>query len=198
MSILEMLSQQLGGDAVTQISRQLGADQGATEKALSGALPMLVGALARNASNQDGASALDRALGRHDGSVLEDVAGFLGRGPTNDGGKILGHVLGGRQGNAEGSLAKMSGMDSAQIGKLLAMLAPLVLGALGKAKRNDNIGARDLGGMLGGEVQRAERSAPGAGSLIGSLLDADGDGSMMDDLAEKGLSMLGKSLFGRR
>ena len=49
MSLLDMLQQRLGGDAVSQISQQLGTDPGTTQTAIAAALPMLVGALARNA-----------------------------------------------------------------------------------------------------------------------------------------------------
>ena len=59
---------------------------------------MLVGALARNAQDPSKAGALSNALSRdHDGSVLDDVAGYLGRGDDADGDGILGHVLGGKQ-----------------------------------------------------------------------------------------------------
>ena len=49
MALLDMLQQRLGGTAVQQISQQLGTDHGTTETAIQAALPMLVGALARNA-----------------------------------------------------------------------------------------------------------------------------------------------------
>ena len=67
MSLLEMLTQQLGGDAVQQTSGCLNTDAGSTNKAISAALPVLVGALAKNAASPDGASALANALDRdHD------------------------------------------------------------------------------------------------------------------------------------
>ena len=45
-SVLDMLSQQLGGDAVKQMSAQLGADEGTVNNAITVALPMLLGGLA--------------------------------------------------------------------------------------------------------------------------------------------------------
>ena len=52
--ILDLLAQQLQGDNLSQISRQLGADEKTTSSAISAALPILVGALARNSSRTSG------------------------------------------------------------------------------------------------------------------------------------------------
>jgi hypothetical protein len=192
MSILDMLQQRLGGDAVNQISRQLGTDPSTAQTAIAAALPMLVGALARNAQDPDKAGALANALGRHDGSVLNDLGGYLGRGDISDGSGILGHVLGGRQETVQTGLGQATGLDPAKAGTLLAMLAPLVMGALGKAQREKGLDTGGLAGMLGGEQQRAADAAPGIMGMLGSLLDRDRDGSVLDDIG----GMIGKQ-FGR-
>jgi hypothetical protein len=188
MSLLDMLQQRLGGDAVNQISQQLGTDPGTTQTAIAAALPMLVGALARNAQDPGKAGALANALGGHDGSVLDDVAGYLGRGNTGDGDGILGHVLGGRKETVQTGLGQAAGLDPAKAGTLLAMLAPLVMGALGKAQREKGLDTGGLAGMLGSEQQRATDAAPGVMGMLSSVLDRDHDGSVMDDIG----GMLGK------
>jgi hypothetical protein len=189
MSLLDMLQQRLGGDAVNQISKQLGTDPATTQTAIAAALPMLVGALARNAQDPGKAGALANALGRHDGSVLDDVAGYLGRGgDTGDGDGILGHVLGGRKETVQTGLGQAAGLDPAKAATLLAMLAPLVMGALGKAQREKGLDTGGLAGMLGSEQQRATDAAPGVMGMLTSLLDRDRDGSVMDDIG----AMLGK------
>lgn len=200
-SILDLLQQQLGGAAVGQISRQLGADQGATQNAIAGALPMLVTALANNSSKSGGAGALLSALDRdHDGSVLDDVAGFLGQGSAAQGAGagILKHVLGGRQEAAANGISKASGLDAGSAGQLMAMLAPLVMGALGKARRQGNLDDNGLAGMLQGEREKVQKSAPAGMGMLTQILDSDGDGDITDDVAKMGMSMLGKFLGGRR
>lgn len=184
MSMLDLLQQRLGGDAVQQISRRLGADHGTTQTAIAAALPMLVGALARNAQNPQGAGALANALQRdHDGSILDDVAGYLGGGQSADGNAILGHVLGTRQQTVQQGLGQATGLDASKAGMLLSMLAPLVMGALGKTARERGLDPGGLAGMLGGEQQRAAQTAPaGVMGMLGKLLDRDGDGSVMDDI----------------
>lgn len=200
MSLMEMLSQVAGGDdTVRQISQQLGVDEGSAQKAISSAIPVLVGALARNTNSANGAEALGRALDRdHDGGILDNLQGFLGGGDTSMGDGILGHVLGQRRSAVENGVGKMSGMSSSQVGKLLAMLAPLVMGALGRQKRQAGIDSRDLAGMLNKERVAIERQEPRSMGMLGQLLDQDGDGAIMDDVASMGAGLLGKFLSSRR
>lgn len=197
MSILDMLSEVAGGDTVRVLSQQLGADEGATAKAISGALPMLVTALAKNAGSSGGADALAGALRRdHDGSVLDNVNAFLGQGnqASSMGEGILRHVLGGRRGNVEQGLSKVSGLDAGSTGKLMAMLAPLVMGALAKEQSKTGMDAGALARMLGQESQVAQTREPSAMGMLGKLLDADGDGQIGDDVAKLGSSLLGSFL----
>jgi hypothetical protein len=107
-SVLETLQQQLGGGAADQIGRQIGADRSTIGTALSAALPLLLGALARNASNDTGAAELHGAISRdHDGSILDQLGGVLGQaGTQSDGARILQHVLGGRQSTVERRLGQ--------------------------------------------------------------------------------------------
>ncbi|MCB1055702.1 MAG: DUF937 domain-containing protein [Acidobacteria bacterium] len=195
-SILDILGGQLGGDTIQQLSDTIGADPQATSKAISGALPLLLGALAKNASDPRGAQALAGALNRdHDGSLLDNLSGFLGQGATAPGDGILRHVLGERRGNAEVGLSQMSGLDTASISQLMALLAPMVMGALGKAQRQKGLDAGSLAGLLRHEQTRAQKTAPsGMGGLLSAFLDQDGDGEIGDDVARMGVDLLGKWL----
>lgn len=189
--ILSTLMGQLGPSAVQQISQQLGAPPGATQSAIQAALPTLLTALANNAQTPQGAQALGSALQRdHDGSVLNDLGGFLS-GPTaaTAGAAILGHVLGQRQAPVAKSLGGATGLDASQSTQLLAMLAPLVMGALGQHQRQQGLDAGGLARALAGARPQAAQQSPAMG-MLNQLLDADGDGSALDEIAEKGLGML--------
>ena len=83
------------------------------------------------------------------------------------------------------------------MGKLLTSLAPVVLGALGKAQRQNNLDAGALAGMLGQERQQIESRQSQAAGIMGALLDTDGDGDVdMGDLPKHGAGLLGE-LFGK-
>jgi hypothetical protein len=190
--LLDLLGSRLDGGAVQQISGRLGADRNATSTAIQAALPLLLGALAKNASNPDGARQLHDALARdHDGSRLDRLPDPEADRPEGD--AILRHVLGDRRGVAEQGIAKASGLDLAKVGPLLAMLAPVVLGALGKTRNERGLGPQDLSAMLGGERDAMSAASPGMMGALSKLLDRDRDGSVVDDLG----GMLG-GLFGRR
>lgn len=199
MDLTSLIKSQVSEGLIDQLSSQLGgADRQQTSAATTGILTTLLGAMARNASTPDGASALNNALDNdHDGSVLNDIMGMVTgqSAPSNsraaNGSGILNHVLGKRQGTAVDMISKMSGLDSSKTGSLMTMLAPVVMGMLGKAKKENNLDQGGISDLLTGFTKQQQDSNP-AMSLITGFLDADGDGSIIDDVA----GMLGKGLLG--
>ena len=185
MSILDLVQQQLGSDGIRQLSQQIGADEQQTSSAVQMALPVLLGGLAKNAQSPAGAQALAGALDRdHDPSLLDNLGSMLGGGAmAGAGAGILGHILGGRQPAVEQGLGKATGLNGSQIGKLLMLLAPIVMAALARRKQQAGADAGGLGGILAGEKDDIQRKNPQLGGLA-SMLDRDGDGSIVDDLAK--------------
>ncbi len=196
-SILDELMKSLqstGG--IDQMSRSTGMDQGDVTKVLSGALPALMAGLSRSAASTEGATGLLAVLDRdHDGSIMDDVAGYLaGAGAAAAGTGILKHTLGDRQGRVETALSSSTGVDQGSVSQILAMAAPLVLGYLGRQRKSQSLDAAGLLGMLSKEQQVVQQRSPQAANMLNQLLDADNDGSIMDEVAEMGSSLLG-SLF---
>ncbi len=199
--LIDLLKSQLSGNVLDQLSNQIGEDKEKTEVATSGIISMLTAALAKNAASPDGASSLASALDNdHDGSILDNIGDLLGGNMNNNraanGAGILKHVLGGKQGNAIDAISKMSGLSGDKTGNLMTMLAPIVLGMLGKQKRQNNMDQSGLSDMLSRSVKSATNQRQEMG-LLGKLLDRDGDGSVMDDIAGMGMNVLG-NLFRKR
>ena len=196
--LLSSLMSQLGGGGVSEIARSVGVGTSDVQNVLAGAVPAMMTGLTRNSGSSDGASSLLSALDRdHDGSILDDVTGFLGGGGSlADGGAILGHVFGGRQQGVEQAVSRSSGVDLASVGKIMAMVAPLIMGALGKAKRQQGLDASGLASMLGQQEQVARAASPSAVDMFSRLLDSDDDGDATDDIVKMGSGLLG-SLFGK-
>ena len=209
--ILDLLNSDLGKTIISGVSQNSGQPQDKTSSLLTMALPVLMQAMKRNASTQEGAQGLLGALdNKHDGSILDNI-GDLFKGGVNsdvvtDGGKILGHVLGGRQQNVERELSSRSGIDAGSVANILKVAAPILMGVLGKQKREQNVSnAGDLGGLLGGLLKG--NSPQQEQSFLESILDADGDGSVIDDVAgmvlggnkkKGGLGGLLGGLFGKK
>lgn len=185
--ILDILNSDIGKTLINGMSNQLGQSKQQTSLALGAALPLLLGAIKNNAHDSTAASGLMSALNseKHDGSILNNLGNILGGKSfdstnLNDGTAILGHIFNGKEENVARAVSSKSGVDTSSAMKILAIAAPIILGYLGKQKRQSNIkdskGLEDLlGGLLGSSAKKDQ-------SMVSKLLDADNDGSMIDDI----------------
>lgn len=224
MSALDALLGHLDPSTIQRMAGQLGATPQQTQNAIQAALPLLMGAMQRNTGRQNGADELYRAVSDdHQGVDLNDLLGGLlgrvgdgayerstssprdlggngagpaSRSPMETGRKILGHIFGGQQPRAEAGVARASGLNLSSAGQLLAMLAPLLMSALGRARQQRGL---DSGGLSEAIGQDTGRMANGAGGglqkVLASVLDGDGDGDVdARDLLQHGAGLI--SMFG--
>ena len=194
-SLMDLLQSTIKGSSIGEISKQLGQDEQTTSNAIESALPMLIGALKRSTA-QDGGKGLTKALEtKHDGSILDDVAGFVKQDDQTDGRGILGHILGKNRDSAAMLLGAQSGIGEGKAASLMATLAPVVLGALGKARSQNKLGSSDLTRLLADESDNLQQRTPAVMGALSGLLDADGDGDTdFADLLSHGKKGLGKFL----
>jgi hypothetical protein len=204
-SLTDELASQLQGAPLQQISQQLGIDPSQANAAIGAALPLLMGALGRNASQPQGAEALFGALqkdhaGLDIGSVLGAVLGGGGQGQ-----QILGHVFGNRTPRAQQALGQATGLGGDKANLLLRWLAPIVMAYLAKRmfeqRHTDDTQAgvpadastpQVLGDILGQEQQRIGQQDGLGGGVLNAVLDKDGDGDVdLSDLMKVGQSVLG-------
>ena len=171
-SILNDLLSQLQGGASGQIAQQLGADTQTTQQAIGAALPMIVGALGRNAQSQGGADALFNALQRdHSGSNATDLMGMLG-----------GLLGGGAAGNA--NTTATGGLGA--LGDLLGALG-------GGSAASANSRQLDAGGILGHIFgSKQDRAEANLGQATG--LGSDKAGQLLQMLAPLVMSYMAKQV----
>ncbi|MGI9160667.1 MAG: DUF937 domain-containing protein [Saprospiraceae bacterium] len=178
MDLMQMLQSQLSDTVLDQISGGIEADKQQTASAANGIFASILGGLAKNAGSSEGLSSLLMVLDRdHDGSILDDVAGIVGSMMQNQGNDnralngagIIRHVLGDQQENMAQQISQSSGLQMSQVMKLMPILAPIVMGALGKAK---NSGGIDLGGLAQALMGAAQEGGQQSGmqDMIGGLL----------------------------
>jgi len=190
MDLMSLLQGQISDNVVDYLSNQVGTqDKEKTQIATSSIVSTLIGALAKNASTPEGAQSLNNALERdHDGGILENLIGSLSgnaqpqQQKSLDGAGILSHLLGDKQQGATQMISKTSGLDSGKVLNLMTMLAPIVMGVLGKTKQQQGLNTGDLMSLLQNTRQNQESQNPMMG-LVTRFLDSDGDGSIMDDVA---------------
>ena len=89
-------------------------------------------------------------------------------------------------------ISQISGLNSGKAGNLMAMLAPIVMGMLGKQKRQRNLDTGGLASILANAAGAQRQSGGLVTSLISGLLDQDGDGSSVDDMARIGINIFSK------
>jgi len=184
--LLDLLSGPMGKQLINGVAGETGQPEDKTANVLSMAMPLLLGAMKKNTSDPQNAAGLINALSsKHNGSILDNLGGLFQGGVNNDvlsdGAGILGHVLGNKQTTIENAISQRSGVDTGSVAQILKIAAPIVMGFLGKQKTQSNVSDANglsslLGSMLGGQPQQNQ-------SLITSLIDADGDGSVLDDVA---------------
>ena len=202
--LTDELFNQLQGQPLADIGSQLGLSQSQASGAVAAALPLLLGALGRNASQPQGAEALFGALQRdHSGLDIGSVLGSV-LGGGGEGSQILGHIFGARQQGAAQGLRAATGLGGDQAGTLLKVLAPIVLSYLAQRTFSQGGAAASgagasspqaLGQMLGDEHQTIAQQGGLGGGLLGAVLDRDGDGDTdFSDL----IGMAGSLLGGQR
>lgn len=199
-NFMDLLQGQMGEQILGQLGKSIGStDNKTTSIATKTAMSFLMNAVTKNASTPEGLNALSGALDKdHDGSVLDDIMGLVSGSPHQaapsralNGPGILKHVLGGKQGNVIETISKASGLDKGGSLKLLVQMAPMIMGMLGKQKKEQKLDNNGLFDFLNTTKEEHNKTIEEP-SMIERLLDQDGDGSMMDDLASFGLKNIGK------
>ena len=176
MNLIELITGNAGNQVASQAENKFGISKNQIIALLAVAAPLVISYL-RKKSQEDPneAEALNNALDKdHDGSILDNPAQVEAR--VQEGGSILDHIFGGQKAQVENQLSQNTGISMDKIGPVLAMLAPLIMGYIGKEKQSNGVnsggGLGDLlGGILGGAQNQAqaEPSNP-LNDILGSVL----------------------------
>lgn len=191
-SLLDEILGSLGDKGLDRLSREADLPREKTATASEAAIAAILHGLQRNAARPEGADALAKALRRdHPGDDVDLIEEYFRNADVKqkDGTEILGHVFGDRRERVETRVGKATGIDVAQMAKIFATLAPIVMGMLGKQQRKQDLDPGGLGDLLRrhGETTR-QRSSKSTG-ILDAILDADHDGDVdLGDLT----SILGK------
>ncbi len=198
MNLLDMIMQSTGGQAPRAVGGQLGLDENQSQQAIAALLPAISSALKMNTKNPEGLQALLGALqkSRND-QYLDNPQAVAAPEAIQNGNAILGHLFGSKEVSraVAGHAAKQTGIGADILKKMLPMVATMAMGSLTKQTRQPSMqqqlaglmgggqqsGGGLLGALMGGGRQQQQAHQQGLG-LLGRMLDADGDGNMMDDV----------------
>ena len=187
MAFIDDFMRTLGGPAVQSLASGLGIKKSAAAQIVPAVVPMVLGGLKRQMETQGGAARLDHILNKYGSdSVLDDLAGAVLNRSGQAADAQLGGLLGASGLQATDMIARRFKLDPGIAAKIIPALSPLILGFL----------------------TRQKKSAPDGLGSIASIIDRDGDGNVLDDVAgmlfqKSGASpggggILGRLLGGRR
>lgn len=196
-----IMSQLESRGAVDQIAGKLGVQPDKATSAVTAAIPAILAGLARNTKQPGGASALASALDKdHDGSVLDDDSYFDSY-EAKKGDGILGHVFGNQTPAVESQVSALGGLNVSQGSELMKMLAPLVMGFLGKQKSSGGLDVSSLSQLLGGGGGNGGgmQLPAGLSELLGGLGGGGGTATATrTGTKQAGLGGLLGKLFGKK
>lgn len=216
MNLLDMIMQAQGGATAQQAGQKLGLDPSQTQTAIAALLPAISSALKQNTQSPQGLAGLLGALQNGNHSQYIDQPEALARPETvTEGNAILGHLFGSKEVSraVAGRASEQTGISSDLLKQMLPLVASMAMGSLSKQTQAPDMksqlaqmaisqmmggGAKSgglgglLGGLLGGgarkqqaQIQQSHQQGMG---LLGKMLDADGDGSMMDDILKMAMN----------
>jgi len=179
-NLMDLLQSQLGDGLLDLLNQEMrGASREQTNAGAQLAISTLINALSNNAADAQGLGPLYNAIGQnHDGGILEDLAGLVSGNLNNnkaaDGMGILSHLLGNSNiFNVIEMISKGSGLSRNNAMGMLMKLAPVVLGMLGKQKKQNRMQPQNLQEFLLSSQSSMREQNPQQ-SLISKLLDQDG------------------------
>lgn len=189
MSLIDLLTGNTSNQVADQAESKFGISRNQIIALLAVAAPLIISYLRNKSQDSNEAEALNNALDKdHDGSILDDSSQLEAR--QAEGGSILSHIFGGEKQAVENQLSQNTGISIDKIGPILAMLAPVIMGYIGKEKQQNNVGAGGLGDLLGGILGNASNQAQAQQSsplndILGSVLgggQSQSSGNPLNDI----------------
>ncbi|RPI01307.1 MAG: DUF937 domain-containing protein [Calditrichaeota bacterium] len=160
-SFVQEFMESMGPQVVGQMASNLKVSPSAVQAILPQLVPMIITGLKKQKDDFGGEARVDHILNKYGNpDSLGDIAGLLAGKAKQAPDASLGGLLGTAGPQAANMLSKQFKIKPNQVAQMITMMSPLVLGFLSQKK---NQGA----GLSG----------------IASMLDQDGDGSILDDVA---------------
>lgn len=189
MNLIDLLTGNSSNQVAEQAENKFGISKNQIIALLAVAAPLVISYLRNKSQDANEAEALNNALDKdHDGSILDNPSQAIER--ESEGNSILDHIFGSNKTNVENQLSANTGISMDKIGPILAMLAPVIMGYIGKEKQQNNVGAGGLGDLLGGILGGASQQAQTQQSnplndILGSVLgggQSQSSGNPLNDI----------------
>ncbi|GAB3570340.1 hypothetical protein GCM10027578_26480 [Spirosoma luteolum] len=176
LNLLTFLSDQFTPGVIDQLSAQLGEQPDQLRKAAQGAIPVLLGGLAKRTQSSGGAAQLVNFLEKgnyanmpYDISQVSDTKQETAEAVAT-GRSFLSEVLGTNTSRAGQLLGEYSGVQAGSAETVLALAATVLMGALGRQEQEKGLSALNLSTLLAGQASAFTKALPTGLASLGSLL----------------------------
>lgn len=193
MDIQKLATTLLSSDALNGLSQRSGASKSDVKSVLTQVLPTLLGGADNQAKNADTAESFAAALASHAKNSTSDLTSFLGSIDLEDGGKIIGHLLGADTESTTASVSEKTGVSSGTISTIMSAAAPLLMSLLGQQADEDDDKDSGVASLMGSLLSNVD-----VGELLMGLLTDDDDSSSAKPASESsGLGGIISGLLGK-
>jgi len=179
-NLLDSLKGYITPELISQASSMLGESESGVSKAVSAALPSLLGGLLNKSGDSNVMGSVMDLVTKSSGDsggILSNLGGLLGGGDSaasGIGSNLLSLLFGNKLSGIADMIAGASGIKSSSASSLLGMAAPMLLGHLGKSGTT----LSGLTSMLSSQKESILSAAPaGFSSLVGLSSSLGGNSS---------------------
>ena len=181
MNITDLITGGIGSKAINLVAKTLNIDESKAKWVVAAAVPLMIAALNYNSKkSKKKEEGINQALEKHNGGIFDQIGNLFGNGPSEDDNKIVNHMFGKNTEVVKDNLATKTGLSADKIGGALAILAPIVMGYLGKQKQQESSGG-GIGDLLGNVLGGGQSSSSGGGGILGSIIGSVLGGSSNKD-----------------
>ena len=175
INLLDSAMSLLTPDVVSRVSSLIGETPAKTQQALGVAIPSLAGVMCNEASTPGGASRVHSLITNTQlpGDLLSNVDSLFEGGAATDGlartgSGLVSSILGDRAGAVANLMASATGIQYSSASKLLNLVAPLLVGVIGRHLTSAGIGASGIASLLSGHRDSILGAIPGGlGGALG-------------------------------
>lgn len=169
MDILGLIKDKLTDSVIEKVSNFLGEHPENIGSALNSSVPIVLGGIMRNASNDEDTGKVMDVLkdGGHTGEILDDLPNLLSNFDKTQllitiGTNIFNHFTGNKSNSIVEKLSTLTGIRKTSASSLVGLAAPLVLGALGKVVSKEGLGVSGLTRLLSDQRESVFGALPPA------------------------------------
>jgi OmpA-OmpF porin, OOP family len=155
MNLFGELKELLVGEVANKAANLLGEKEEKVKIAIEGLVPTFVGGLMKRASNEAGATTLMNVVkkGNHDGSIIEQLDDLLKNkesfaGFVEKGNSVVSMLLPDKKSSIATMISQFAGVRNSSATSLLSVVAPLVIGKLGKMVNTQGLDKAGLANII--------------------------------------------------